>query len=246
MINDQVDSDVDRALTLYANYLAVDCGEHSGEGLKLRAALSAFYPEFAKDGNRRTPRFGRAMRGWLKVAPAQRRRKVPEEAIDCITGELIDSGALGAETALYLQTMLSSYARPGEASRLRIQDIIPPGSASRYHTITLCPFEMGTPSKTGAFDDSVVLDDVRAPWLGKALTAHSIKRRQHLRRAGVPVKCIPEHCLWEQSHREHLEQFKRAVKNVNLQEFLRQNFQQAHHVAIFARTDRGYHRTWRR
>ena len=54
---------------------------------------------------------------------------------------------------------ISSYARPGELLALRRGDIIAPvANVSASWCLLIRPEEMAVPTKTGDFDDSVVMD----------------------------------------------------------------------------------------
>eukprot|EP00974_Lingulodinium_polyedra_P071017 6873624-Lingulodinium_polyedra.AAC.1 len=67
--------------------------------------------------------------------------------------------------------MFFAYLRPSEALRLRRKDLIPPGGAARFFAVHLHPEEVGITSKVGVTDETVALDSVDAPWLGRWLAA---------------------------------------------------------------------------
>ena len=120
------------------------------------------------------------------MAPTQRRRKLPEIVLDALCDWLMEKREI--EASLYLQVAFSLYLRPSENSRLTLGDFIAPGDATRYYGMVLAPFERGISSKIGSFDEAVLLDDVRSPWLGEAIARHIVRRKLQLHREGVSKK----------------------------------------------------------
>ena len=72
---------------------------------------------------------------------------------------------------VYTMLMLSAYLRPGEGLGLRRGDVIAPGSANGRWSLLLFPEERQDRSKTGAKDDSLLLDTSWCRWLPLAMQA---------------------------------------------------------------------------
>jgi hypothetical protein len=162
------DTGLDKALAAYCNQEWVN-GELSHEGEKLRAAFEAAYP----DAKHKMPRLVRTIKGWKKVAPGGKRHAIPEAAVDLVTSLMVERDHMSM--GLYLQLTFSLFARPGETMKLRIKDVVPPvkwaGKKMQNWSILLAPLEGLATTSSGQTDEALVLDDMRAPWLGKALSA---------------------------------------------------------------------------
>ena len=67
------------------------------------------------------------------------------------------------------------YLRPGESTRLRVQDLVPPvmSRAKRrspgFWSVVLHPIELSTSSKTGEFDETLLFDLPEIQFIPKAL-----------------------------------------------------------------------------
>lgn len=72
-----------------------------------------------------------------------------------------------------LLVMFDLYLRPGEAHGLRVADVAAPvaglQTAGGHWSFTVRPWDSGMPSKTGAFDDTVVMDRPDRVFLGNYL-----------------------------------------------------------------------------
>ncbi|CAK9080024.1 unnamed protein product [Durusdinium trenchii] len=137
-------------------------------------ALEFFRPEAARAGELRLPHFKKAMKGWRRLAPTQTRMPMVEFAKTCISGLMMSQG--WHEMALYNEVTYSTYARPGEMLRVMAVDVAPKNSQFNHHVIVLSPFERGVSSKTGIFDEVLVMDDVRMPQLGDLLVEWARRR----------------------------------------------------------------------
>ena len=76
------------------------------------------------------------------------------------------------EMCLALLLMFEMYLRPGEITKLRAVDLVPPVKKSQVHkffTVVVAPAEVGDPTKTGEFDNALHLDLPRHQLLGPAL-----------------------------------------------------------------------------
>lgn len=71
--------------------------------------------------------------------------------------------------ALGLILSFSAYLRPGELITLRVMDLVPPPqyeSAGKQWSLVIRPEQVGRSTKTGTFDDSVILDSPYTAELG--------------------------------------------------------------------------------
>ena len=74
------------------------------------------------------------------------------------------------EMGVYVMLMLCAYLRPGEGLKLRCGDLIAPTpERPDCWSLLLFPQERGDRSKTGALDDSILLDTPWCRWMGAAL-----------------------------------------------------------------------------
>ena len=73
------------------------------------------------------------------------------------------------QSALATALTFACYTRPSETLRIRVQDTVPPPLAGamnlRQWSIVLHPSEGETCSKTGEFDESLVLNSPEFKWL---------------------------------------------------------------------------------
>ena len=79
------------------------------------------------------------------------------------------------DMALYNELTYSTYARPGEALRMKAVDFVAkqPGlDEYKFSVIVLAPIERGEASKAGIYDEVLVLDDTRVPWLEELMLTH--------------------------------------------------------------------------
>eukprot|EP00439_Symbiodinium_sp_Y106_P085585 s532_g29.t1 len=169
LLDTRTEEQLDVALLEYCDFLYLD-GEDSNFGQKLQAALEYERPEAAREGKLRLPRFRRALKGWRKLAPAQSRLPILEFLKSAISGLMIHGGF--REMALYNETSFSTYARPGEMLKMKAADFVPAKKTYHHAVLVVAPFERGEGSKTGVYDEVLILDDSRVPWLTPALNMH--------------------------------------------------------------------------
>ena len=157
----QNENQLDEALCEFADHLFLD-GEDLSFGQKLQAAAIEYErPEFAREGRLALPRFKRAMKGWRRLNPQQTRLPMPEFLKSAISAVMVQKGWL--EEALFNETTFSTYARPGETLRIFAADIVEKNADFDHTVIALGPLERGESSKVGIYDETLVLDDSRAP-----------------------------------------------------------------------------------
>eukprot|EP00438_Fugacium_kawagutii_P029326 Skav216048 [mRNA] locus=scaffold2930:320754:324087:+ [translate_table: standard] len=112
-----------------------------------------------------------AMKGWRKLAPPRSRMPLPFEVVCLLAQTAVNKGM--QEMGLLLVFMYLLYLRPGEAFRIRVQDIIKPVPRSKKiyqnYNVLLHPTEVGVPSKTYQWDEMLPLDLKHLKFLGPAL-----------------------------------------------------------------------------
>ena len=100
-----------------------------------------------------------AIKGWCSRFPVHSRAAVDLQVWDVIAWKCWQNNCKLASAAILLQGDL--YLRPCEVRGLRKHSVIKPVSArSTYWGVVLAQQEEGVPTKTGTFDDCVLLDTV--------------------------------------------------------------------------------------
>ena len=84
------------------------------------------------------------------------------------------------EAALCIQIMISAYLRPGEMFRIKLGDVVAPGSTCSHVAIVVAPFEQGRATKNQRFDETTILDDRVDPWLSKKFVEYTNLRKKKL------------------------------------------------------------------
>ena len=224
-------ADLDAALCDYSDWKYLD-GEQGEFGDKLEAAIKALHPEYQREGKMNLPRFFRTLKGWRKKAPSLSRMLILEQMAFAIAGALIVRG-LGS-MALWVVTGLSCYLRPSENFLLRTVDVVEPAggapTAMKQWVIILAPIERGYSTKTGRFDETVALDDVRVPALGELLGRQRDRRIAEFKAEtkatdddiedGIP--------LWPFGTKDLLEAWRRVAKELGLELVAESSYQLRH------------------
>ena len=119
--------------------------------------------------NRKLPRAHRAMQGFQRLAPGSSRAPLPYVAALAMAGCALASGCW--EFALMLLLQFCCYLRPAELLSLTACQVIDPvrGSQTSHWALLLAPQEEKRSSKTNAFDESVLIDWLDLPALGRGL-----------------------------------------------------------------------------
>ena len=155
-------------------------GANADEGEKVLAALAFYLPRFARKGSGCLPRAARAVKGWMKLSPPRQRLPLPRSVMYSLAGCFLSDGDV--LMALCLIISFSAYLRPCEARALLVRHLVPPvrypcvatampqrhgmasqdwsSSALRAWGLLLHDADLGIPGKTGALDDSVLLDNL--------------------------------------------------------------------------------------
>ena len=178
-------------------------GHPVDDGKKVLAALRFSRLEFGKTGLASVARVERALKGWGRHTQPRRRWPLPFPAACALTGFFLKRGWFW--TGICLLLAFWTYMRPGEWASLTARCLVPPVPAAglRHWSIHLSATELGKPSKTGQYDESLALDlahhAVLSPWL--AMLRH--------RRADAE-------CIWIHSHAEMIRQFQLGVAALKL------------------------------
>ena len=69
-------------------------------------------------------------------------------------------------TAAAVMLMFVAYLRPGEALKVKEEDLVKPSVVHPHFTLNLHPEERQETSKTGLMNETVMLDSVTVPCLG--------------------------------------------------------------------------------
>ena len=142
----------------------------AAEGDKLVAALRFHWPWFAQDPV--PSRVTRALKGWHRLMPSAPRLPLPWAAI---CGWAAACVALGrADMGLAMLLAADAYLRPGEVMVIRVGSLHQPVAHATgtmgVWCLTIFDFETGRSSKTGHFNDSIVLDSIGRSGLGLLLS----------------------------------------------------------------------------
>ena len=174
--------------------------------MKFLAALGHYYPEYGK-GSKLLPRARRATQGFSKSSPSGSRVSPPHEGIAAVAVELARLG----EPDMAIATLVGhqAYLRPNELHSLRCQDVLEPAARSGVYshwTLLLGPLETRVPTKTGVFDDCVILDHPLLLWTGKHLARLKLGRP-------------PAESIWPFDREQFHRQFKLAARRAGIEKW---------------------------
>ena len=134
-------------------------GEQGHTATATMAAIGWALPHFSRHGSGELPQTKQAVQGFIKLSPARTRLPLPPSVMSLIAFHMV---ALGFRTAATMMLVgVSAYLRPGELVNLRGSQLVPPskGGMTSSWGLSLHPQEMQKPSKTGQFNDTVLLDN---------------------------------------------------------------------------------------
>ncbi|CAE7038510.1 unnamed protein product [Symbiodinium sp. CCMP2592] len=209
-------SALDAALCDWADILYLN-GEGSNYGDKLLASLEFERPEFAREGKVNLPRFRRALKGWRRMAPTQTRLPMIEFIKGAISGVLLKRNL--RSMALFNEVTYSTYSRPGELLRVCAEDFVKPNQDQNHAVIVLSPLERGESSKPGQYDEVLILDDKRAPWL-PFLMEHQANHQ--MRAKG------PDALMWDFTAAAYLKHWREAVETLGVEAIATSPYQNRH------------------
>ena len=172
-------------------------------------------------------RFRRVLRSWKNNAPKQSRLPMPEEFAFLISAALCFHHA--PEMGLFHIALFCSFLRPSALMNMCVEDVVPPVKkvAGEFYVLIVAPFERQISTKTGYFDETVVLDGDVLPGLGKLLFEQGSRRVANAKVAldspeGRATK------LWGFSAVEFLNAWRDSVVRLGLQEFMISPYQARH------------------
>jgi len=153
----------DVGINAYFNHLFLE-GHPAHKGEKILASFMHQNPDFSRYGSQKLPRTYRALKGWRRLSPGTSRKAWPLAVWCAVVSEMKRLGQL--QMALFTMLGLSSYSRPSELLRCRVFSLVRPApSVTEHWCLLLNPEEHPARSKTGTFDDSLVLDSAYLrPW----------------------------------------------------------------------------------
>ncbi len=150
----------DRALAEYGNHMYF-AGHTAADFSRVRAAAAFHWTDVSKAG-KELHRAQRAQIGFCKKAPDKSRLPIPLVVACAVAKEIVSVGDdWRAAAAVMMQFVL--YLRPGEVLSIRARDLqapLPRHSGGLAHwSVLLHPAEAGVASKTGVFDEAMVMDN---------------------------------------------------------------------------------------
>jgi hypothetical protein len=139
---------------------------------------------------------------------------MPELFCWALMGYMIWSGF--PDMGLFLLTLFDTYLRPGSLLLLAADEVVAPEKVTGHHVLVVAPVEKEVSTKTGVFDEAVVLDGSLCPELG-ILLKELAARRIALSKAD---RCrSPESTLlWGFSARDFNKLFVAGVHDLRLPE----------------------------
>ena len=167
-------SPVKLAQRLVMSHLATMFAERRAcaEGNKFLAAVGHFHPELGR-ATRALPRARRMLQGWGRLQPTGTRVPPPHCAVAGVAVEMAKDGHIDMSIATL--TAHQAYLRPEELHSLRKQDAVRPtgrSGAESAWSLLLGPIELRKPTKTGIFDDCVMLDHPELLWTTEHLARY--------------------------------------------------------------------------
>ena len=119
------------------------------------------------------PESKKALAGWKKGVPAKQKVPYPEELVMAVSLYALER-EYDIEAACAIPLQLDGYFRPTEVISLKVKQVIPPARRagkkySKCWGIVLAPSEGNSSTKTGEFDDSVLIADIQREYLGDIL-----------------------------------------------------------------------------
>ena len=172
----------DVALAEYGDHLFF-AGHTAADFSKMRAAAAFFWRDVSR-ACRDLPVSKRAQVGFNKLAPATSRLPAPLLMVAAWASRIVLLSHK-VEMGIAVMLMFEGYLRPCDALPLKASEIVPPvrgaGRRLQHWSLLLHPQEEQNPSKTGEYDEAIMLDNREFSDLRPAL---SLLRR---RRPSGPV-----------------------------------------------------------
>ena len=138
-------------------------GEHSSLGPRLTSALGSALPQYSKWWSAQIPRTRQASAAAGRRAGNTVRLPLPEAILAAVVTTMVfvcHSNNVALDPALAIWLAAHCYLRPGEFVRLQWQYVVfGVGSDAGRASLVLHTTEQSRASKTGEFDETVVIDD---------------------------------------------------------------------------------------
>ena len=133
------------------------------DGSRMWAAVHFLLPGL--DGHQLTSRVQRALKGWSRRAPTSSRFPLPRALVMALAAHAVLQNRVLEALAFILGFL--TYLRPGALVGLSAASLIPPTPLLGRATwgIVVSPTEEGKPTKTGEWDQSLLLDNPDFDWL---------------------------------------------------------------------------------
>ena len=149
---------VDSALVQFMQ-MAFECGEDISYGQTTLAAFCDAYVEYGKGGPlfSHLPRTRRALRAWRRIDPPASRLPYGWTIVAglCVLARLL----FGEAEAVCMASHFDVYARPQAWLAVRWGDVTDEMPGLPFIAVTMCPRELGKASKTGKYDDTVLVGE---------------------------------------------------------------------------------------
>jgi hypothetical protein len=165
-------NELDLAMVEFMNAGFLD-GDGGYVGSRLLAALSYIRPELGRPCDMGVHRAKQALRGWKRLAPGFSRLPLPWEVVAGVAMLMLSEGLWVEAMGVLISVIF--YLRPGELVRLQVRSLVPPlllaGPGHRHWTLIMHEqeHEGSKASKTGVFDESLILDLDKYQFLAPAL-----------------------------------------------------------------------------
>ena len=144
----------------------------------------------------------------------QTRPALPEVGLDAVTGRMLEKQE--EEAALWCQMTFSTLFRPCETTRMTVGDLMDQGRTAQHWGIILSPFDGSAKAKNLGFDETILLNDIRAPWLGPALGHHRDLRIQELKEDGYSMSELLEQPMFTVTEKEVLDSFRGSAEELGI------------------------------
>ena len=193
--------EVDDAMVRFFNEKFME-GTPPTMGEYVLASWMHFRPKFSRLGQFHLPRAWRALRGWKILSPHRSRRPQALPIWCAIAWRMVARGQ--RSMGVFVLTCLSSYCRPGELLKVRRCDwIAPVRRVLLTWSVILFPEEEGRSSKTGQYNDSILMD---SSWLG---FLNKDYEQMHDPRSTA--------CSWPFTYQQFVKEWKAVVAELGLE-----------------------------
>ena len=149
-------ANIDRLVTRYLTRLALEEEASPAVGSYLIYGLQLLRSTVPR--HQFLPNAKEALAGWRKLAPGGMRLPAPEEFVFDFATLALEQKNIDIAFAIVLQ--YDTYIRPSECLNLTLANVgFPAGGRYDSWSLVLAPFELGSSTKTGSYDDSVLIAD---------------------------------------------------------------------------------------